>query len=189
MARMGLDKNVIIYQAAQLANEIGIENITLKMLADELNVQPPSLYNHIKGLEDVRKELMIYGWKQIEEKLIEAAIGITGYDAIEALCHAFYEYAIKNPGVFNAMLWYNNFENKDMQKITAKLFAVVYKISSSLNISEENCNHLVRGFRGFLEGFSLLVNNNAFGAPFSVDDTFNICLKTFIAGLKTIEGK
>lgn len=52
MARAGLDKNVVIEKAAQLANRMGLEAVTLKLLADSLHVQPPSLYNHIKGLDD-----------------------------------------------------------------------------------------------------------------------------------------
>ena len=47
MARAGLDKHTVIVKAAQLANRMGLEKITLKVLADSLNVQPPSLYNHI----------------------------------------------------------------------------------------------------------------------------------------------
>lgn len=40
MARAGLDKNTVIEKAAQLANHTGFENITLKILADSLDVQP-----------------------------------------------------------------------------------------------------------------------------------------------------
>ena len=187
MARMGLDKNAIIYRAAQLVNNVGIENITLKMLADDLNIQPPSLYNHIQGLEDLKKELMVYGWLQTEEKIIEAVAGIGGYEALEVACRTFLEYATANPGVFNAMLWYNKFESVETQNATAKLFSVAFKIASSLNISQENCVHLTRTFRSFLEGFALLVNNNAFGNPVSTKDSFEISLKVLIAGLKTLE--
>ena len=63
MARAGLDKNVVVEKAAQLANKMGIDQIQLKTLAESLNIQPPSLYNHIRGLDDLRHELMIYGWK------------------------------------------------------------------------------------------------------------------------------
>ena len=55
MARMGIDKNVIIYRAAQLANDVGVENITLKALANNLDIQTTSLYNHIGGLDDLKK--------------------------------------------------------------------------------------------------------------------------------------
>ena len=187
MARIGLDKNAIIYRAAQLANDVGIENITLKMLADDLNIQPPSLYNHIRGLDDLKKELMIYGWFQMEEKIIEAAAGVSGYEALEVICRTFLEYATANPGVFNAMLWYNKFENDETNDATKRLFSVVFKVFSSLNISQEHSEHLMRTFRSFLEGFALLVNNNAFGNPISINDSFELSLKVLMAGIKTLE--
>ena len=187
MARMGLDKNAVIYRAAQLANDVGIENITLKMLADDLNIQPPSLYNHIRGLDDLKKELMVYGWLQTEEKIIDSIAGISGYEALEVGCRTFLEFATANPGVFNTMLWYNKFESAEMQNATEKLFSVAIKVASSLNISQENCVHLIRTFRSFLEGFALLVNNNAFGNPVSIKDSFEISLKVLIAGVKSLE--
>ena len=187
MARMGLDKNAVICRAAQLANDVGLENITLKALANDLNVQPPSLYYHIGGLDDLKKELMIYGWLQMEDKILEAVAGISGYDAIEVICRTFVKYATENPGVFNAMLWYNKFENDETNNATQKLFSVVFKVFSSLNISQEHSEHLMRTFRSFLEGFALLVNNNAFGNPISINDSFELSLKVLMAGIKTLE--
>ena len=32
---------------------------------------------------------MLYGWKQIEKLTIEAAVGVTGYEAIKNMCYAF----------------------------------------------------------------------------------------------------
>lgn len=187
MARAGLDKHTVIVKAAQLANRMGLEKITLKVLADSLNVQPPSLYNHIRGLEDLQNELMLYGWRHMEERMMEAAVGVSGYEAWEAICRAFYEYATQNPGVFSAMLWYNKYRNGEAEKVTEKLFAICSKITSSLHISEENCNHLIRTFRAFLEGFSLLVNNGAFGHSLPVEDSFDLSLKVLIAGMKELE--
>lgn len=187
MARAGIDKNLVIIGAAKLANEEGLENITLKRLADNLGIQTPSLYNHISGLEDLRKQLMIYGWKQMEEKIIQAVIGISGYDALKAMGYAFYDYATGNPGVFGAMLWYNKFRDEETMAATEGLFSVIYKITKSLNISPENSEHLIRTWRGFLEGFSLLVNNGAFGHPFSIKDSFEISLNVLVEGSRLLE--
>ena len=187
MARMGLDKNSIIYRAAQLANDVGFENITLKILARDLHIQPPSLYNHIEGLDDLKKELMIYGWHQMENQILEAVAGISGYEAIEVICRTFVKYATENPGVFNAMLWYNKFENDEANNATKKLFSVVFKVFSSLNISQEDSEHLMRTFRSFLEGFALLVNHNAFGNPISINDSLDLSLKVLMAGMRTLE--
>ncbi len=189
MSRADIDKSVIINKAVELANEIGFEKVTLKLLASNLNIKPPSLYNHINGLEDLQKEVMLYGWKQLEERVIEAAIGVTGYDALEAMGHTFYKYATENSGVFDAMLWYNKFQSDEMQDATKRIFSVIYKIFSTLNISQENCDHLIRTYRAFLEGYILLVNNNAFGHPLSIEDSFEISLKVLKAGTKTLERK
>lgn len=189
MARADIDKSMIIRKAAELANEIGLDRVTLKLLASNLNIKPPSLYNHIKGLEDLQKEVMLYGWKQLEERVVEAAVCVTGYDALEAMGRTFYKYATENPGIFNAMLWYNKFQSDETQNATRRIFSVIYKIFSTLNISQENCDHLIRTYRAFLEGYILLVNNNAFGHPLSIEDSFEISLQVLIAGTKTFECK
>lgn len=187
MARAGLDRDVIVVRAAQMANEIGLENVTLKMIAKEFGVQTPSLYNHIKSLEDLKKQLMLYGWKQLEEKLMQAACGVSGYDALRKMCYAFYQYATANPGVFNAMLWYNMFQDEETKGATAGLFTVLHKVMESLNISEDKTNHLIRTFRSFLEGFALLDNNGAFGNPISVKESFELSVDVLIAGIQVLE--
>jgi len=187
MARAGLDRNLIIEKAAVLANEVGLENITLKLIAEEFGIQTPSLYNHIKSLEEVKKGLMLYGWKQLEKELLLAVAGVSGYDAMRAMCYAFYEYATNNPGVFNAMLWYNKFQDEDTQNATKQLFVIYFKIMGTLNLSDETINHLIRTFRGFLEGFALLVNNGAFGNPISIRESFDLSIEVLLNGIKGLE--
>lgn len=187
MARAGLDKDIVVERAAQMANEVGLENITLKMIAKEFGIQTPSLYNHIKSLDDLKKSLMLYGWKQLESNLLLAVVGVSGYDALRAMCYAFYEYATSNPGVFNAMLWYNKFQDDETLNATKQLFTVLFKIMATLNIPEETINHLIRTFRGFLEGYALLENNGAFGNPISIKESFNLSVEVLLAGIRTLE--
>ena len=54
--------------------------------------------------------------------------------------------------------------------------------------TDENINHIIRTLRSFLEGFSLLVNNNAFGNPVSIKESFDLSLEIIINGIKTLEG-
>lgn len=112
--KTGLNENLIIKRAAELANEAGIEKVSLKLLAEDLQVKSPSLYNYVSGLDDLREKIMLYGWKQMEEKIIRSVIGVAGYEAVRTACHAFYKYATENPGIFNAMLWYNKFQDEKL---------------------------------------------------------------------------
>lgn len=131
---------------------------------------------------------MIYGWKEIENKIIDSAVGVTGYVALKNMCYAFYEYATDNKGVFSAMLWYNKFETEEKNNTTTRLFDMVFKVMKSLNISEDNINHIIRTLRSFLEGFALLVNNNAFGNPISIKESFDLSLEIIMNGIKSLEG-
>ena len=178
-----ISRERIIETAANLSNKAGLENLSLKMIAEELKIKSPSLYNHVSSLDDIKKQLMLYGWKQIEKLTIEAAVGVTGYEALKNMCYAFYDYAINNKGIFTAMLWYNKYESIEKENATRKLFEMIFKVMKTVNI-----NHIIRTLRSFLEGFSLLVNNNAFGNPVSIKESFDLSLEIIINGIKTLEG-
>lgn len=188
MSKNNTNEGLIIETSVKLANIIGLENLSLKMIAEELNIKSPSLYNHISSLEDIKEKLMIYGWKQIEERMIDSAVGVSGYEALKNMCYVFYDYATNNKGVFTAMLWYNKYESIEKRHTTRRLFDVLFKIMKSLNISDDNINHSIRTLRSFLEGFSLLVNNEAFGNPISIKESFDLSLEIIMNGIKSLEG-
>ena len=188
MSKNNINDELIIETSALLSNKVGLDNLSLKMIAEELNIKSPSLYNHVSSLEDIKEKLMIFGWKQIEEKMIDSAVGVSGYDALKNMCHAFYNYAINNKGVFSAMLWYNKYDTKEKNNTTTRLFNLLFKIMKSLNISDDIINHSIRTLRSFLEGFSLLVINNAFGNPISIQKSFDLSLDIIMNGIKSLEG-
>ena len=188
MAKNIISDELIIETAARLSNEVGLDNLSLKIIAEELNIKSPSLYNHISSLDEIKERLMLYGWKELGEKVIESAVGIAGYDALKNMCYAFYDYATNNKGVFTAMLWYNKFESEEKNEATTKLFSLLFRVLQPLNISDNNIEHIIRTLRGFLEGFVLLVNNNAFGNPISIKESFDLSLEIIINGIESLEG-
>lgn len=188
MSKNSISDELIIETSANIANEIGLDNLSLKIIAEKLNIKSPSLYNHISSLDEVKQRLMIYGWEQMEEKILESAVGVTGYNALKNMCKAFYDYTTNNKGVFTAMLWYNKYASDRLETATNRLFKVIFKVMQPLNITDENINHIIRTLRSFLEGFSLLVNNNAFGNPVSIEESFDLSLEIIMNGIKSLEG-
>lgn len=188
MPKAGLYKETVLKAAARLADEKGLDALSMKILAGELDVQPPSLYNHIGSLNELKMELMLYGWRELEQRLLRSAVGVGGWEAFREMCREFYRFAVENRGVFNAMLWYNKYSDSDSMSATGELFTYFYRTMAGLNISRELSEHLMRTIRGFLEGFALLVNNGAFGHSASIDESFELSLEVLIAGMKTLEG-
>lgn len=189
MGRSKIDKETILCKAAQMVNSSADQNLSLKLLAEELGVQSPALYYYFKNLEDLKRELMLYGWRQMGNRILRSMAGISGYEAIRAMAYAFYQYATENQGVFSLMLWYNQYTDKETMNATSEAFNVAIRIMCTLNISETNANHLIRTFRGFLQGFAQLVNQNAFGNPVSIQDSFALSLDVIIEGMKSLEEK
>ena len=66
--------------------------------------------------------------------------------------------------------------------------AIRLDVLQPLNISDNNIEHIIRTLRGFLEGFVLLVNNNAFGNPISIKESFDLSLDIILNGIKSLEG-
>ena len=189
LPKKGLDKNAVIERAALLANEKGLDNVTLKELADSLEIRSPSLYNHISGLEELKREIMLYGWKKADERILCAAENCSDYEAVKAMCRAFYSYATENKGIFSAMLWYNKYADTGSMEATSGLFSRLYMIMENMGISRNITEHLIRTLRGFLEGFALLVNNGAFGHPADIDESFEMSLDVLIEGIRAAAGK
>lgn len=185
--KAGLGRESVISAAAKIANEQGLEALSMKRLAAQLGVQPPSLYNHIGSLAELKRELMLSGWRELEQRMLRSAAGIGGWEAFRAMCREFYRFAVGNCGVFNAMLWYNKYSDSEAMAATGELFTYFYRTMAGLNISRDTSEHLMRTIRGFLEGFALLVNNGAFGHSASIDESFELSLEVLIAGMKTLE--
>lgn len=180
-------EELIITTAANLSNEIGFNNLTLKVVAKRLNIKSPSLYNHISSLEELKYKLMLFGWKEIETQMLDGSIDVSGYDAIRKMCEIFFDFALKNKGVFDAMLWYNMYAHKD--NTLSNLFVRIFDVLKPLGYNDDIINHFIRTLRAFLEGYVLLVNNNAFGNPLSIKESFDVSLNLLIEGLKQMKNR
>ena len=184
MPRTGLTKEEIIEKAAALANEKGLSYLTVTTLSEYLGIRKPSLYNHIKTIDDLYYKLMIYGWKKVSE---EIAVGINSSDPNENLKtfgRSFYKFALENPGVFEAMLWYNKYSDESLLEATDGLYSFFFEQTDGLGIDREVANHLLRTYRAFLEGFVMLQIHNSFGNPISIDESFEISINVLISGIE-----
>lgn len=127
-------------------------------------------------MEDLKNKISLYGWKQLEEKMLLSIVGESGYEAIKCMVYAFYDYATENKGIFEAMLWYNKYMIEEGNQVTHNTFDILFKILRKQNLSDETINHFIRTLRVFLEGYVLLVNHQAFGHPLSIQKSFDFSL-------------
>ena len=186
--KAGLNRTTIIEMAANIAVERGIADVTLKVLAADLGVKPPSLYKHFNGgLDELNKELMLYGWSFLESKITKVAIGRAMDDAIMAICYAYRNFAAEHKGLFEAMQWYNMYQSEEHLQATQGMVSVFFQVLDSYELNEEQKVHIVRMFRGFLQGFSSIESHGGYGNPLSLNDSFDFALKTILNGIHDLQ--
>ena len=187
MPRANLDKRKILEAAGALANEISVTRLNLKQLAQKLNIQPPSLYNHVQSLDHLRSDLMAYGWQQAGERIAEALIGVSGDEAIRRACQVFYDYAEENPGIFEAMAYCNRDSDRRKDGAPDRLTEILRRLCEARSIPEADVPHVLRLFRSFLEGFALLTHHGAFPKDGSARESFRYGVEFLIAGIHRLE--
>jgi AcrR family transcriptional regulator len=102
MARAGLTAERLTRAAAELADEIGVENVTLSALARRFGVTVASLYSHLKSLDDLRTRLTVLALTELADRVTGALAGRAGKDALVAFANAYREYAKAHPGRYAA---------------------------------------------------------------------------------------
>ncbi|ETK34117.1 TetR/AcrR family transcriptional regulator [Microbispora sp. ATCC PTA-5024] len=102
MARAGLTTERVTEAAAELADAVGFENVTVAALARSFGVKEPSLYSHVKNLKDLRERVALLAAGEMADRIAAAVAGRSGVDALAAFANAYRDYALAHPGRYAA---------------------------------------------------------------------------------------
>ncbi|WP_225726636.1 MULTISPECIES: TetR/AcrR family transcriptional regulator [unclassified Nocardia] len=100
--RAGLTPERIVRTAAELADEIGFEKLTLSAVARKFGVKDPSLYVHVRNLHDLRMRVALLAGTELNDRIGVAIAGRSGKDAMVAFADAYRAYALEHPGRYAA---------------------------------------------------------------------------------------
>ncbi|WP_313800178.1 TetR-like C-terminal domain-containing protein [Cytobacillus sp.] len=182
--RVGLDLKTIVKAAADIADADGIEAVTLGTLSRKLNIRPPSLYNHVEGLPGLRKELALYGIKELEKCLALAAAGKALDDAVRSMGEAYLAFARRKPGLYEATFYTIDMGDTDIKLASDKIVNVVIQVLQQYGIDGENAVHATRGLRSILHGFASIVQKGGFAMEIDINESFHFLIDTFLMGIK-----
>jgi AcrR family transcriptional regulator len=174
MPRAGLDREAVIAAAAELADSRpgGLDAVTLTALADRLGIRTPSLYAHIDGLADLRRQLGARGGRQLTVAVIAATSGRAGRDALRSFAHAYREFAHAHPGAYAAMQRAPEARYAEPATAARELVDAIAAALSGYGLSGDDAIHAIRVVRAALHGFVSLEQLGGFRIPISLDETF-----------------
>jgi len=181
--RPGLDQRILVSAAAELADEGGLELVTIASLAARLNVRPPSLYNHIESAGELHHQLTLFALRSLCDAASRAAVGRNGPGGVLAVANVYREYAQRHPGLYGATLRAAPPGDAAMQRISTEFLDIMRAVLVPFDLGETDLIHAVRGFRSVVHGFVSLEAAHGFGLPQSIDDSFHFVIRSFIQGL------
>lgn len=95
--RRRLTRADVVTAAEALVDEHGWDGLTMTHLAARVGVKAPSLYTHVRGLDDVRAELQVRTMQALSHELRASATGRSGDGAFRAMTRAMRDLAQRWP--------------------------------------------------------------------------------------------
>ncbi|GII81800.1 transcriptional regulator [Sphaerisporangium rufum] len=102
MARSGVTAERLTGAAADLADEIGLPNVTVSAVARRFGVRPAALYAHIQDLRDLRLRVAELALTELADRAAAALAGRAGKEALVACANTYRDYAKAHPGRYAA---------------------------------------------------------------------------------------
>lgn len=102
MVRVGLTVERLVQAGADMADEVGFEQVTVSALARRFDVKVASLYSHVKNSQDLKTKIALLALEELADRGATALAGRAGKDALTAFANVYRDYAREHPGRYAA---------------------------------------------------------------------------------------
>jgi AcrR family transcriptional regulator len=187
MPRVGLTTDRLVEAAAELADEVGFDHVSISALARRFGVKDASLYSHVRNLGELRTRLALFVGGEMIDEIGSAVVGLAGRDALVAFAKAYREYALRHPGRYAATQ--TRLDQERYRELTADSAAlrrtaeVTYGMLRGYGLQEPDLTDAVRLLRSTFHGYCLLEAGGGFGAPRDVRTSWDKAIDALHAAL------
>ena len=187
-SRKGLTSDAVVDAATVIVEVEGARALTLNRVARELGVKPPSLYNHVAGVEHLHRDVALRATEDLGRRLGAAAMGRSGRESLRAIATELRSYATAHPGLYGLTA---RALPHDEAYAQASLRAVepVLAILRGYDLDDVEAIHAARTIRAALHGFVSLERIGGFGLDVSVDESFEWLIEHLADTLESAAGR
>ncbi|MGP3985415.1 TetR/AcrR family transcriptional regulator [Streptomyces sp. 3N207] len=177
MVRAGLTAERVVQAAAELADEVGLDNVTLSALARRFGVKDASLYSHIRSLSDLRTRLCVLAAREMTDRIGAAVAGRAGKDALIAFADAYRGYALDHPGRYAAGQLQIDPAVAAESVGHRRSIDLTYGMLRAYGLREPDLTDAGRLLRSTFHGYADLETRTGFSHPRRLDDSWHRSLE------------
>ncbi|MDG2027739.1 MAG: WHG domain-containing protein [Acidimicrobiales bacterium] len=179
--RRGLDRSDVILAALTIADADGLDALSLKAVADSLDVQSPSLYSHVDGLNGLLDACAIAVTAEFGEILRNSVVGVAGDEAVAAFAHAYRRWATENAGRYELSL--RKVEGVEKREAGIGAIETMDRVLGVYGLSAPDATAAGRTLRAAVHGFSTLEAADALGRGPN-DASFDYLVALLLDGIR-----
>jgi len=162
VARVGLTAERLAQAGAELADEVGFEQVTVSALARRFDVKVASLYSHVKSSQDLKTRIALLALTELADRAAEALAGRAGKDALTAFANVYRDYAREHPGRYAAARLRRDPETA-AASACVRHAQMTRAILRGYDLSEPDQTHAVRLLGSVFHGYVSLEASGGFG--------------------------
>ena len=167
-----LNRAVVVARASEIADSIGLEDLTITKLGRALGIAPPGVYRHVADLDDLRRAISQKAAREVAAVLAAACAGLSGPDALAALAHALRAWAESHPARYAPLQIAPGPDDTAGVAAADELFAVIASDLRAYSLSGDDLTDAIRLLRSTLHGFITLELSAGFKQPRPTSATF-----------------
>ena len=166
-----------------MADEVGLDRLTLAALAERLGVRQPSLYKHIDSLAGLHRGVAIQSKRELGEVLARASVGRSGADAIHAMSHAYRAWAAQHPARYLASNVMPVAGDAEHEAVSTAVVQVIADVLTAYRLQGGDSIDAIRAFRSALHGFVSIEAAGGFAMDADIDRSFERLIRGFVVAL------
>jgi AcrR family transcriptional regulator len=179
VARAGLTPDRVVAEGAAVADDVGLDRLTMAAVAGRLEVRLPSLYKHVDGLDALRRGVSRQALDELAERLSAASVGRSRGEALHAMGTAYRSYAQQHPGRYAATVRAPDPSDAAWSDAGGRVLAVVLSVLDGYGLQGVDAIDATRAVRAALHGY---VSLEAAGG-FAMDRDTTASFERLVAGL------
>ncbi|MCW5953053.1 MAG: WHG domain-containing protein [Propionibacteriaceae bacterium] len=166
-----LNRRVVVERAAELVDEIGLDELTITKLGRELGIAPPGVYRHVADLDDLRGAIGQHAAREAATVLAAACAGLSGRRALHALAAGLRRWALAHPGRYAALQIAPEADDAEGQVAAIEVLTVIAAALRAYELAGDDLTDAIRLIRSTLHGFVSLELVGGFKQPRDLDAT------------------
>lgn len=183
--KRNLTKAKILESARNLAEELGVQQLTFQNLAVDLGIKYPSLYNHFKNITEVKNALVDLLIQELNDALRRALVGKSGAEAIRIYAETYQQFAFENSAVYELLISVPKTQNQQLIEGIHETNQIILQLLAFYPFNNEERLHKSRELRSLIHGYITLRFLGYFQREEATpEESYRRMIEDFIASLE-----